>query len=162
MRAQMGDLLMPPLALALLIGIVAGMRSMTAPTAIAWAAAAGWLPLGGTWLAWMGWWGTPWIFTVLAIGEYVADKLPTTPSRKSPPGFIARLISGALCGAAIGLAASSLPLCIAAGVLGAVIGTFGGHAARMALSRAFGTDLPAALIEDLAAIGIAAFAAASL
>lgn len=153
---------MPPLILALLIGIVAGLRSMTAPTAISWAAAAGWLPLKGTWLAWLGWWGTPWIFTLLALAELVADKLPTTPSRKSPPGFIGRLISGALCGAAIGLAASSLPLCLIAGVVGAVLGTFGGYAARMALCRAFGTDLPAALVEDLAAIGIAAFAVASL
>jgi uncharacterized membrane protein len=158
----MGDLLMPPLVLALLIGVVAGMRTMTAPTAIAWAAYAGWLPLTGTWLGWLGWWGTPWIFTLLAIGEYVADKLPTTPSRKSPPGFIGRMISGALCGAAIGLAASSLPLCLAAGVAGAVIGSFGGYAARMGLCRAFGTDLPAALVEDLAAIGVAAFVAASL
>lgn len=153
---------MPPLILALLIGGVAGLRSMTAPTAIAWAAAAGWLSLGGTWLGWMGWWGTPWIFTLLAIGELVADKLPTTPSRKAPPGFIGRLLSGALCGAAIGLAASSLPWCLAAGVLGAVLGTFGGHAARMGLCRAFGADLPAALVEDLVAIGIAAFAVASL
>ncbi|NLS29376.1 hypothetical protein S2M10_44020 [Sphingomonas sp. S2M10] len=153
---------MPPLVLALLIGGVAGLRSMTAPTAIAWAAAAGWLPLAGSWLGWMEWWGTPWIFTLLAIGELVADKLPTTPSRKAPPGFVGRLLSGALCGAAIGLAASSLPLCVAAGVLGAVLGTYGGHAARMALGRAFGTDLPAALVEDLAAIGIAAFVAASL
>ncbi|WP_029622909.1 membrane protein [Sphingomonas elodea] len=153
---------MPPLVLALLIGIVAGMRTMTAPMAVSWAAAAGWLPLEGTWLGWMGWWGTPWIFTLLAIGEVVADKLPTTPSRKAPPGFIGRLLSGALCGAAIGLVASALPLCIAAGVLGAVIGTLGGHAARMRLSRAFGADLPAALIEDLAAIALGAFAVASL
>lgn len=153
---------MPPLVLALLIGVVAGMRTMTAPMATAWAAYAGWLSLDGTWLAWLGWWGTPWIFTALAIAEYVADTLPTTPSRKSPPGFIARLVSGALCGAAIGLAASSLPLCLAAGVLGAVIGTFGGYAARMVMFRAFGADLPAALIEDLAAIGIGAFAVASL
>ncbi|OAN61564.1 DUF4126 family protein [Sphingomonas sp. TDK1] len=153
---------MPPLVLALLIGIVAGMRTMTAPMVTAWAAYAGWLPLEGTWLGWLGWWGTPWIFTLLAIGEYVADKQPTTPSRKSPPGFIARLVSGALCGAAIGLAASALPYCILAALIGAVIGTLGGYAARMGLCRAFGTDLPAALIEDLAAIGIGAFAVASL
>lgn len=162
MVALMGDLSMPPLILALLIGVVAGMRTMTAPMAISWAAYAGWLPLGGSWLGWMGWWGTPWIFTALALAELVADKLPTTPSRKSPPGFIGRLLSGALCGAVIGLAASSLPLCLLAGVVGAVIGTFGGYAARMALFRAFGTDLPAALVEDLAAIGIAAFTVTSL
>ncbi|KTF70091.1 DUF4126 domain-containing protein [Sphingomonas sp. HT-1] len=153
---------MPPLILALLFGGVAGLRTMTAPTAIAFAAAAGWLPLQGSWLAWLGWWGTPWIFLVLAIGEFIADKRPSTPSRKSPPGFIARLVSGALCGAAIGLAAGSLPLCLAVGVVGAGIGTIGGYAARMGLCRAFGADLPAALIEDLAAIAVAAFLAASL
>ncbi|WP_425993766.1 hypothetical protein [Caulobacter sp. DWR1-3-2b1] len=32
--------------LALLIGVVAGLRAMTAPAAISWAAHLGWLPLG--------------------------------------------------------------------------------------------------------------------
>lgn len=153
---------MPPLILALLFGGVAGLRTMTAPAAIAWAAAAGWLPLEGSWLAWFGWWGTPWIFTLLAILEYVGDKRPTTPSRKAPPGLIARLLSAAICGAAIGIGDGSLPLCVVAAMVGAVIGTFGGYAARMGLCRAFGTDLPAALIEDGAAIAVAAFLAASL
>ena len=39
--------------LAFLIGVVAGLRAMTAPAAVSWGAALGWLHLKGTWLAWM-------------------------------------------------------------------------------------------------------------
>ena len=45
---------------------------------------------------------TPYIFSVLAIGELISDKLPNTPSRKAPPGFIARIVTGGLSGAAFG------------------------------------------------------------
>ena len=72
------------LLLALVIGIVAGLRAMTAPAAVSWAARAGWLDLGGTWLAFMGHAFTPWILTVLALAELVTDQLPTTPSRTVP------------------------------------------------------------------------------
>ena len=37
---------------ALLIGVVAGLRAMTAPAAVAWGAYLGWLPLAGSW-AWL-------------------------------------------------------------------------------------------------------------
>jgi len=80
--------------LALLIGIVAGLRAMTAPAAIAWAAYLGWLNLSGSWLSFMG---TIWavgIFTILAVVELVTDQLPSTPSRKVPQQFGARLIMG--------------------------------------------------------------------
>ena len=36
------------LVLPLLIGMIAGLRAMTAPAAVSWAARAGWLTLGGT------------------------------------------------------------------------------------------------------------------
>ena len=91
--------------LAFLIGVVAGLRAMTAPAAVSWAARLGWLNLSGTPLAFMGAAATPYIFTVLALGELVNDKLPKTASRKSPPQFIGRILSGALCGASIGAAA---------------------------------------------------------
>jgi hypothetical protein len=60
--------------LALCIGVVAGMRAMTAPTAISWAAHLGWLPLETTWLAPLGYAWTPWIFTLLAVVELVTDQ----------------------------------------------------------------------------------------
>jgi uncharacterized membrane protein len=138
--------------LALLIGVIAGLRTMTAPAAVAWAAHLGWLDLTGSWLAFLGWQWTPWILTALALLEFVADQLPSTPSRTVPPQFGARIVSGALCGAAIGVAAGSLWLGAGLGIVGAVAGTLGGRAARGAMARAFGRDTPAALIEDAVAI----------
>lgn len=138
--------------LALLIGVIAGLRAMTAPAAVSWAAHLGWLPIANTPLAFMGWAYTPYIFTVLAIVEFVTDQLPQTPSRKVPQQFGARIVSGALCGATIGAAGGSLIGGLVAGVVGAVIGTLGGAAARGALARSFGRDLPAALIEDVVTV----------
>jgi uncharacterized membrane protein len=148
--------------LALSIGMFAGLRAMTAPAAISWAAYFGWLGLGGGWLAFLGWTYTPWIFTLLALGELVSDQLPGTPSRKVPVQFATRLIMGGLSGAAIGAGGGMLPAGLVAGVIGTVIGTYGGAAARGAMARTFGADRPAALIEDAVAIGGAALIAASL
>ena len=149
--------------LALLIGIVAGLRSMTAPAAISWAAALGWLPLEGTWLAFLGYAYTPYIFTALAILELIGDQLPSTPSRKTPLQFGARIVVGALCGAAIGAPGGMLVGGLIAGVIGAVIGTLGGYEARTRLVAATGgKDLPIALLEDVVAVGGAYLIVASL
>ena len=140
--------------LALLIGVLVGLRSMTPLAAVSWAARLGRLHLEGTWLAFFGFAYTPYIFSVLAVGELIADKLPKTPSRKAPPGFIARVVSGALCGAALGVTAGGLIGGLVAGVVGAVVGTFGGYEFRSRLARAIGgKDLPIALLEDVIAIG---------
>lgn len=140
------------LLLALLIGVVAGLRAMTAPAAVSWAAAAGWLHLDGSWLAFLGYRFTPWILTVLALAELVTDQLPSTPSRKVPMQFGARLVMGGLSGAAIGIHGGMLVAGLVAGIIGAIVGTLGGAAARGALASAFGSDRPAALIEDAVAI----------
>jgi len=47
---------------------------------------------------------------------------------------------------------------LVAGIIGAVAGTFGGAKARGLLAKTFGRDLPAALLEDAVALGVAAFA----
>jgi len=140
---------------ALLIGVVAGLRAMTAPAAVSWAAYLRWLPLDNTPLWFMGATVTPFLFTLAAIGELVTDQLPTTPSRKVPVQFGARIVSGALCGSAIGAAGESWLVGAAAGAVGAVIGTLGGAEVRARLARTFGQDRPAALIEDAVAIGAA-------
>jgi len=142
---------------ALLIGVVAGLRAMTAPAAVSWAAYLGWLPLSGTWATFLSYWLTPYIFTALALVEFVTDQLPSTPSRKVPPQFAARIVSGAFCGAAIGTAGGSTLLGgLIAGALGAVLGTLGGYEARKRLVAAIGgNDLPIALLEDLVAILLA-------
>jgi uncharacterized membrane protein len=148
---------MPLLVLAFLIGVVSGLRALTAPAAVSWAARLGFLKLEGTPLAFMGYVATPYIFSLLAIGELINDKLPKTPSRKVPPQFIARVLMGALSGAALGAGSGALVLGLVCGAIGAVAGTLGGALARGALSRAFGNDLPAALIEDMVAILLALF-----
>ncbi|MBW8753614.1 MAG: DUF4126 domain-containing protein [Sphingomonadales bacterium] len=150
------------LILALVIGIVAGLRTMTAPAAIAWGASAGTLVLAGSPLEFLGWRFTPWVLSVLAAGELITDQLPSTPSRKVSIQFGARLASGALCGAAVGVDQGALLAGLALGVAGAVIGTLGGAAARARLAALFGRDTPAALLEDVVAIGAATLVAYSL
>jgi len=139
--------------LALLIGVVAGLRTFTAPAAIAWAASLGRLDLSGTWLAFLGNVWVCWILTALALVELVVDQLPSTPSRTVPVQFGARLLTGSLSGAAIGAASGSWVGGLVAGLVGAVVGTFGGRAFRAKLAAAFGSDRPAAFIEDAVAIG---------
>src|SRR4029077_2934908 len=136
------------LLLPLLIGVVAGLRAFTAPAAISWAAHLGWLPLGDSPLAFMGYTWTPWILNALALVEFVTDQLPTTPSRTVPMQFGARIIMAALSGAAIGTPSGSLIIGGIAGIVGAVIGALGGRAARAALAAAFRKDALAAFIED--------------
>jgi uncharacterized membrane protein len=148
--------------LAFAIGIVAGLRAMTVPAAVSWAAYLGLLNLEGSWLAFLGRAWTPWILTLLALGELVTDQLPQTPSRTVPIQFGTRILTGALAGAAIGTATGSWIGGAVAGALGAVIGTLGGRAFRSRLATAFGRDRPAALIEDAVAIGSALLIVAGL
>jgi uncharacterized membrane protein len=139
--------------LALLIGVVSGLRAMMAPAAVSWAARLGRLNLAPTGLAFLGYSFTPWILMALAIGELITDQLPSTPSRTVPIQFGTRIVTGALSGAAIGAPGGALVVGLIAGAVGAVIGTLGGRAFRGKLAAAFGSDRPAALIEDAIAIG---------
>jgi uncharacterized membrane protein len=141
------------LVLALLIGVVAGLRAFTAPAAVSWGAALGWIPLEGTWAAFMGWTFTPYIISALALAELISDQLPNTPSRKVPMQFGARVVMGAFAGAVIGTSAGQLIGGLIAGAVGAVIGTLGGYEARSRLVKAIGgNDLPIALLEDVIAV----------
>jgi uncharacterized membrane protein len=148
---------MPTYLLAFLLGVVAGLRSMTSPAAVSWAARLGWLRLESSPLAFLGFTITPYILTVLAIAELISDKLPKTPSRKTLVPFAARITTGALSGAALGAPGGALVGGLLAGAVGGVAGTLGGYELRTRLVRAMGgKDLPAALIEDAIAI-VAAF-----
>jgi len=89
------------------------------------------------------------------LGELVNDKLPKTGSRKSPAPFIARILMGALCGAAVGASGQALAAGLVLGAIGAVAGTLGGYEFRTRLARAAGRDLPIALLEDAIAIALA-------
>jgi uncharacterized membrane protein len=140
--------------MALLIGVVAGLRSLTAPTVVAWAAILTWFNLDHTWVAWMGNIITAIVLSVLAVGELVNDKLPKTPPRTAPPVFAVRIILGAFAGAVIGTAWGYRWGGLGAGAVGAVLGTLGGYQARKRLVAATGgKDLPIALLEDVVAVG---------
>jgi len=143
------------LLLAFGLGIVAGLRSMTAPAVVAWAARLGHLDLASTPLGWLGSGIAAWIFAAAAVGELVGDKLPSTPNRTAIGPLIARLLSGALAGGALAAGhAGSLAAGAAAGALGALVGAFGGYRARTGLVRALGTpDYVVALLEDVVAVG---------
>ena len=143
---------------AFLTGVASGLRALIGVTAVSWAVHFGILPLDHTWLAFLGYAFTPYALTLLAIGELVNDKLPKTPSRLVPPQFLARIVTGALCGLAIGLSRNGMIIGLMAGIAGAVAGTFGSAKARSFLARTFGRDLPAALLEDAVALGIGALA----
>jgi uncharacterized membrane protein len=137
---------------ALLIGVIAGLRTLMAPAAVSWAAYLGVFRLEHTRLAFLGFWITPWVLTAAAIVELLIDQLPTTPSRKTPVQFGGRIVSGALCGAAVATTQASWALGLAAGVVGAILGTLLGSGFRGTLARAFRRDRPAALLEDAVAI----------
>jgi uncharacterized membrane protein len=140
--------------LAFLIGLFVGLRSLTAPAVTAWAAYLGWLKLHSP-LAWMSSVVTVGLFSLLALGELVADKLPKTPSRTAPPGLIARIVLGALCGACIAMVGDQgIVIGAILGVVGALVGCFGGYQVRKRLVAALGTpDYVVALVEDAIAIG---------
>ena len=147
---------------AFVLGCVAGQRSMMAPAFAAWAARLGIVHVANTPLAFMGYHYTCIIFTILAIGELIADNLPSTPSRKAPGPFGARIVSGALVGATVGVAAHAILFGAIAGILGTVLGTLGGAAGRARLAAAFGRDWPAALVEDAVALALGLLCVAGL
>jgi uncharacterized membrane protein len=143
-----------------LIGFFAGLRSLTPPAVMAWAVHFGWLKPERP-FSLIGSMASVVILTVLALAELVADKLPRTPARTAPPGFIARLVTGAFTGACIATSGSVSAIVGAViGAIGAVAGTFTGYKARTGIVRALGCpDTYIAIAEDLIAIGGSLFVA---
>ncbi|WP_353064613.1 DUF4126 family protein [Tunturibacter psychrotolerans] len=143
-----------------LLGLVTGMRTMTAMAVLCWFAYAGHLSVDDNWAAWSGKLITAIIFSMLAIGEYIADKLPKTPNRTAPFPLVARLVVAGLIGAitAAGLNGSGMEgviLCVA----GALVGTFASFLIRREIvARRGGKDWPVALIEDVSAVFCAVLA----
>lgn len=145
------------LVLAVGIGVVAGLRSMTAPAAVSWAAHVGWLKLDGSPLAFMGSTVAVVIVSLSATVEYVVDVLPTTPRRTAPGPLIARITTGGLAGACLCVSANQ-PLLLGAllGGLGGVVGAFAGYEVRKRLVAGLKVkDVVIALAEDAVAIGAA-------
>jgi uncharacterized membrane protein len=113
------------LVFCLLLGCLTGLGSLTPPAVVCWAAYLGWLNLTGTKLAFMDRPITLILLTLLAVAELIADKLPKTPARTAPPGLIARVVLGCLCGVALATSeGGKLPVPAIVGVAGALVGTF--------------------------------------
>jgi uncharacterized membrane protein len=146
----------------LLLGVVTGMRSMTAIAALAWAVWLGLIPEQG-WAAWAGHLAVVILLTICALGEYVADTLPKTPRRTDLGPALARVVMGGLVGAMV---AAAIDEPVAGGIIfgagGAIIGAWGGFFVRMTVARVLRRDLPAALLESASALALAVFAIARL
>jgi len=144
----------------LVLGIATGMRTMTGIAVVCWYAWLGMFILHNTRAEWAANLVSVMVFTVLALGEYYGDTLPTTPSRKKLPLVLARVVFGGLVGA---IAAKAMGEPGAGGVIlgvsGALIGTYGGYSFRMRMAKGFGRDLPAALTESAVALLLAVGAA---
>lgn len=149
--------MMIPYVVAFCIGIDAGLRSLTAPAAVSWAAYLGILKLQNSALSFMGSVPAVAIFSLLAIAELVGDKLPKTPSRISPMPLTARIVSGGFTGACLCVAAGQSWIAGAVlGGIGGVAGAFAGYKARTGAVRALKVkDIVIALSEDVITIGLA-------
>ena len=92
---------------------------------------------------------------IFAVAEFVGDKLPSAPNRIKPVGVIARCLSGSLAGAAIYKASGGNPY------IGAIVGsvsafgsTFGSFFLRKSLSeKTKRVDPVIGVIEDALVIG---------
>ncbi len=132
---------MESLLLALGIGFVSGLRTFTSLAALA-------LSRG------VGVWGI--VLGLGALGEFVADASPKIPSRTAFPSIVIRPLSGAIAGWFISAWHGGSPVGGAiVGAIGALLGTYGGHAARAAAIAKIGA-IPAAVAEDVVAIALAA------
>jgi uncharacterized membrane protein len=147
------------IVLALILGLVNGLRTLVPITVIAWCARAGLIALGGSWASFLGSWPAVIVLTILALGELVADKLPKTPSRTRAVGLVGRFIFGGLSGAVLCTAAGqSIVAGAVLGAVGGVAGAFLGYHARVGLVRALKSpDFPVALLEDAVTILLALF-----
>ena len=148
------------IALAFGVGVAAGLRSLSPPAVVAWAAHLGWMKLNGSPFAFMGSTITVVIFSLLAVLELIGDLRPSTPKRTAPMPLIARILMGSLCGACVYWVGSNQRWMLGAilGAVGGVIGAFAGYEIRRRLVAALHVkDIFVALLEDLVAIGLACF-----
>ncbi|HYL26477.1 MAG TPA: hypothetical protein VEW74_01515 [Candidatus Nitrosotalea sp.] len=125
---------------AFLLGLVAGLRTFTAP-AVLWI-----LRHGGLWGYALG---------VAALLEYAGDLHPKAASRTAAGPLIARLASGAFCGWAVTAGTGVVPLGILLGACGALAGAYGGLPIRLRAISLVGA-VPAGILEDCLAIALAA------
>ena len=143
-----------------LLGAMTGARSMTPMAVLCWFAYLHHMPIHQTWAFWATRGISVIVFTVLALGEFIGDKLPKTPNRTSAFPLIGRICFGGLVG---GICATSLKGApaegVILGVLGAIAGTFVSYHLRAWLTSNKGLpDLPVALLEDAIVVAVSIIA----
>ena len=140
--------------LAFSVGVVAGLRPITALAAMAWAVRRGWIRIEPSPIARIVSAGTSKRIAEFAISELIVDKLPFTPSRLKPKPLALRVITGSICGAAVygSRAKRSMADGAILGGAGAMAGALMGYQVRKRLRRSM-PDLAVALLEDAVAIG---------
>lgn len=147
-------------ARAVILGVVAGLRSHLPVALLAVAANRGEFAAGAP--APLGILRSRGALVALvpAAVELAADKLPTTPPRTSPPSLTVRVAIGAFVGGAVGLEAHSpVVTCALLGAASAAASSFAGASYRRVTTEATGyPDLAFAIVEDAAAIGLGVFA----
>jgi uncharacterized membrane protein len=141
-----------------LMGVVTGMRSMTALAVLCWCAWLGLLPETG-WAAWSATLVAAIVFGLCAAGEYAGDLSPRAPSRTTMFPLTVRLIVGAVVGV---LSAHALNEPIAGGVVfgvsGVLVGAYGGVRVRVWVAKKLGRDWPVGISESALALGLALIA----
>ncbi len=156
----MGVAIMALLFAVPLLGALTGLRTMMPMAVLCWFAYLGYLPVEGTWAFWSAKLVTVVVFTVLAAGELIGDKLPMTPDRISAFPLIARVCFGGLVGAlaATGLHASAVEGIIL-GSLSALGGAFVGYfIRRLLVEEKNNPDMVVAVCEDALTIVLSVIA----
>jgi len=148
------------LALIIMLGLANGLRTLTPIAVLSWFAYTGRLQVEGTWAFWTANLASAIVFTLLALGEYVGDKLPQTPNRTAILPLAARIVFGGLVGATVTTSLHQAPLAgILLGSLSAIAGAFCGfHARRFLTTNGKLPDLPIALAEDAVTLALSLFA----
>ena len=143
-----------------LLGFLTGARTLTPIAVLCWFSVAGHMEVHRSWPFWTTKLITAVIFSVLALGEYIGDKLPKTPARTSAFPLIARICFGGLVGAICAESLHGIALeGILLGVIAAAIGAFVTFHLRQHLVQSNGyPDFPIAVSEDALTIVLSVLA----
>ena len=134
---------------ALALGAISGLRSASGPAFVSRAASRGYMDLSGTPLAFLG---SPLLskaLVVAALGEFVGDKLPSTPSRTALPTLLVRAASGGVVGAAAFVSADRrAAMGVLLGSSAAVAAAFAGERLRALVGREAGLPDPVVAVAE--------------
>ncbi len=146
------------------IGFATGLRCFTPIALVSWVAVWGWVPLGGSRLAFLGTTTGAVVTSLLALGELIGDKLPFTPSRLTPGPLGGRVLTASLAGAAlsIGMGQGWIPGLLSSAI-GSGAGAFSGfHLRQLFVRRGGMADWIVAVVEDMVTLGLVLLALALL